>query len=232
MNKQQLFEIYSKYRLFPFSTIVLVFSIILTIFVIYPQIQKLISDQDKIRELNRKTSLLENKVQRLESLDEDDLKEKLAIALRTLPVEADFANALGMIQTLANTYQFIIISFQTSLSSEKEGLKLTNYSINLDLVGPKVLVQRFIDSINENFRLMRTIYIQTDVIGKENEASTVLSVDIFYSQVPSTIGAVDAPIPEITDKDEEFISELVRSQPAAEVQPILTGPRGKANPFE
>lgn len=232
MNKQQLIEVYVKYKFFPFSSIVIVFSIILTFFVIYPQIQKLISDQDKIRELNRKTTLLEDKAQKLEGLDEDDLKEKLAVALRTLPVETDFANALGMIQTLANTYQFIIVNFHTSLSSEKEALKLTSYSIGLDLIGPKALVQRFIDSINENSRLMRTIYIQTDLAGKENEASIVLSVDVFYSMIPSTIGAVDAPVVEISTKDQELISELARSQPAAEVQPILTGPRGKANPFE
>lgn len=232
MNKKELIDSYNKYKFFFFPFIITISSIMLTFFVIYPQIQKLISDQDKIRELNKKTTLLENKAQKLDSINEDDLKEKLAVALRALPIETDFAIALGMIQTLTSNYQFIIVNFQTSLSSEKEALKLTNYSVNLDLIGPKALVQRFIDSINENFRLMRTISLQINVTGKEDEATALVSVDIFYSRVPSTIGAVDVPIPEITDEDEEFISELARSQPVVETQPILTGPRGKANPFE
>lgn len=232
MNKQELIEIYTKYKFFFLLFIIVVSSIILTFFVIYPQVQKLISDQDQIRELNKKTTLLEDKAQKLDSINEDDLKEKLAVALRALPAETDFAQALGMIQTLANSYQFIIVNFQTSLSTEKEGLKLTNYSVNLDLVGPKILVQRFVDSINENFRLMRTVSLQINVTGKKEEATTVVSVDIFYSRVPATVGAIDAPLPEISNSDEEFISELARSQPVVEAQPILTGPRGKANPFE
>lgn len=232
MNKQELMESYSKYKFFLFPFIVVISSIILSFFVIYPQIRKLISDQDKLQEINKKTALLENKAQKLNSINEDDLKEKLVVVLKTLPSETDFANALGMIQTLATSYQFTIINFQTSLPSEHEAIKLTNYSVNLDLSGPQALVQKFIDNINENFRLMRSISIQTSITGKKDEAETVLSVDIFYSRIPSTVGAVDAPLPEISTKDEELISDLVRSQPTTEIQPQLTGPRGKANPFE
>lgn len=232
MHKQELVEIYSKYKFFLFPFIVVISSIVLTFFVIYPQAQRLISDQDKLQEISKKTAFLEGKAQKLESIDEDDLKEKLAVVLQTLPVEADFAKALGLIQTLASNYQFVIVNFQTSQPSEKEALKLANYSVNLNLLGPKALVQRLIDSINENFRLMRIVNMQISFAGKEDETTTVLSVDVFYSQIPSVVGAVDASLPEISTKDEEFISELAKLQPAVETQAIPEGLKGKANPFE
>lgn len=231
MNKEGIINIYSKYKFFLFPLIIVIVTISIGYFVIYPQIGNVLSSQDKISEINRKTTSLNEKVKKLEKLDEEDLKDNLAVALKTLPQEADFANTLGIIQTLAAQYQFIIVNFQTSRNDDKS-LKLSSYGVSLDLLGPKDLVERFIDSINTNFRLMRTGRLEINTPAGSEEATTLITVDVYFSSIPTTIGAVDAPLAELTQDDEERLSELSRSQPVVVEELIPQGPRGKPNPFE
>lgn len=231
MNKEGFINIYSKYKLILFPAVIVIVTILIGYFVLFPQIGNLISSQDKITEISRKVKVLNEKVKKLESLDEQDLKDKLAIVLNTLPQEADFAKTLSIIQTLAVQYQFIIVSFQTGRSDDKS-LKLASYGVSLDLSGPKDQVERFIESINTNFRMMRTGRLDINIPQGGNDATTTLSVDVYFSQIPTSIGAVDAPLAELTNQDEELINELESSQPIIAEEFIPLGPRGKPNPFE
>ena len=232
MNKEEFLNIYIKYKFFLFPFLIVIASLMVGFFIIYPQWRRIIADQDRIAALDKKTVLLEGKARTLDSIDEADLKEKLVVALKVLPAESDFANTLGIIENLANQYQFIIINFQTSQPGGKESLKLTEYAISLDLLGPRDLVKKFIDSINENFRLMRTGRIEINIPPLRDEATANITVAAFFSQIPESLGSIDASLPEISDEDEQLISDLANRQPFVAPAPSSGGPTGKPNPFE
>lgn len=232
MNKEEIVNIYIKYKFFLFPFLIVMACILVGFFVIYPQWSRIIADQDRIAALDKKTSLLESKARKLDSLDEKDIKEKLAVALKVLPAESDFATTLGLIQNLANQYQFIIVNFQTSQSGGKENLKLTEYSISLDLIGPRDLMKKFIDSINENFRLMRTARLEINIPSSKDEVTANITVDAFFSQIPQSLGSVDAPVPEISNDDERLMTELASQQPYVAPTTVSGGPKGKTNPFD
>lgn len=231
MNKETIIGVYSKYKFFLFPTIIVLVTVLLGFFVIFPQIGNLTSSQDKISEINKKTLVLNEKVKKLERIDENELKDKLAVVLKTLPQESDFANTLGIIQNLAAQYQFIIVNFQTSRGDDKS-LKLATYGVSLDLLGPKDLVEGFINSINTNFRLMKTGRLELNFPQGRDDATVLLNVEVFYSVLPTTIGAVDTPISELTNQDEELLQKLSSSQPTIIEEFFPTGPIGKPNPFE
>lgn len=232
MHKEDLAKTYNKYKLVLFPLMVIISAIVLGYFVFYPQIEKLMANQDKISNINKKIQILEKKAQQLENLDENDLKDKLEVALRSLPAEADFANVLAIVQNLAAENQFEIVNFQTGNPGEGASQKVAEYSVNLDLKGPAEFAKGFIDSLNGSFRMMRTSSIGISVSSTENNITSAVTLNIYYSAIPTSIGGVDTPINELSKEDEDLIGDLTNLQPVFATQEAPTGPRGKTNPFE
>lgn len=232
MHKEDIINLYTRYKLFLTPFIVVVSAIFIVYFIIYPQAEKIISLEDKISQMNKKKILLEEKIQKLQKLDEFDLKGKLNIVINTLPSDRDFANVLGLIQNLVSDYRLTLENFQTQ-SSEEKSAKVSSYSVNLGLKGPRSLVKGFIDSINSSFRLMRTNTISLTITPDENETSLGMTVNVFYSVIPASVGAVDSPLSELSSQDENLIQEIAGQQQLyVEVSSTPSGPRGKINPFE
>lgn len=232
MNKEIFLNIYSKYQFFLFPFFVVVPTILIGYFMLYPQLGRLLSSQDQIASVNKKAVLLNEKIRKLKSVDEEQIKQNLAVTLQALPQDVDFANSLGIIQNLANQYQFAMINFQTSKATDSKSLKLSSYTLSLDLLGPKDLVKRFVDSINSNFRLMKMAHLEINIPPGRDEATALVTVEVFSSQIPTSIGTVDTPLPEITKDDKDLLEQLASSRPIVIEEVFSQGPRGKANPFE
>lgn len=233
MNKAEVSKFYQNYRLYIFPVIVGLSSLILIIFVIYPQTVKLITSQKVQTETISKAGFLATKVQALESYDSTDLKLKEELALNSYPADKDFVSALSLLQNLTAQSGFNTISIALGSDAYK-GSNAKSYNIKLDILGPSALLPILLSNIESSTRLMRVSSVETSV-GKDQIATISLNVDVLFSSAPAGFGSVDSPLPSLSQEDEEVIAKLARTRtPVAPQQTTVgpLGPRGKANPFE
>lgn len=234
MKKENLSKFYSVYRSQIFSAIVAISSLFLLVFVIYPQTVKLISNQQAMGDLNKKSQLLETKVTALENYNGEDVSRKLGIALATLPADKDFGNILGLLQHLTSQLGFSISSITFSGSGGSKVGNLGSVGVKMDIKGAKAMVQTLLNNLESSPRLIRVSNIDIAPSRQNSQATEVsLVVEALYSQLPQNVGGVDSPLPVFSQKDEELISKLESS--SAEVSSsssAVPSTRGKSNPFE
>lgn len=227
--KKLLSEYYQKYKLYVFPAIVVLSSLVLIIFVIYPQAVKLITDHKDEGDILNKSKFLEAKAQTLENIDPAVLNKKVDFALSSYPTEKDFVSVIAILQNITTQSGYTIVSI--SLGSGSTDSKIQSYDIKLDVSGSRSLLPILLTTIESSPRLMKVSSVEI-VSGGSTDASTIaLTVNILYSSAPKEFGEVDSDLPELSSKDEEIVAKLARS---GSIPPISTqlGPRGKTNPFQ
>lgn len=233
MKKEVFLRFYLNFRLYIFPIVVALSSLILIVFVIYPQIVKLIDNQKVQRDLITKSKFLEAKASTLENLDQAELEKKVGYVLNAYPPEPDFINVLGILQSVANQNGFNITTLSVN-SGSGGSAGIQKYGIKLEAFGGKNLLPRFITSIESSKRIMKlgSVEISPGIDG--NSVTVSLGVEVLYAKAPLSFGNVDSPLPEISQKDEELISTLAafNAPVSGPVQPSSSSPRGKSNPFE
>lgn len=227
--KKELFEYYQKYKIYVFPAIVALSSLVLIVFVIFPQTIKLISEHKDEGDFFNKSKFLEAKAQALESLDPEDLNRKVYFALNSYPTEKDFISAMGLLQNITSQSGYSLVSM--SLGSANSDIKIQSYLIKLDVSGSRSLLPMILANIENSPRLMRVSSVEVASKGNTDAAIITLTIDVLYSSAPKEFGAVDSALPELSQQDEEIVARLARGSSQQE-QSTLTGPRGKANPFE
>lgn len=231
--KKDLFKFYQTYNIYIFSGVIFFSCIILIVYVIYPQITKLLSNQKIEREVLKRIDFLEVKAQALEGYQSEDLSSKVKFALVSYPADKDFASIIGIIQNLSASSGFNIVILDLSTSSQGTGANLS-YNIKLEAIGPVKRMQGFLDNIEKFPRLIRVNSIQTS--NSSGDSITIsLSLDILYSPVGEDFGSVDSPIPDLTEREKELLAKLPGLAPSLTSGLSSTSsalPRGKSNPFE
>lgn len=233
MKKDVILKYYQKYKLYIFPTVVALSSLILIIFVIYPQTAKLIANQKVEGDIRSKSNFLEVKAQTLESYDPEDLNKQVNFTLNAYPTEKDFIPALSLLQNLISQSGFSSISTSFGAASVKSA-NTQSYSIKLDLLGPLSFLQDLLNNIEDSPRLMRISNVEAVGGGDRKVANISLEVEVLYSSAPTEFGSIDSPLPELSQKDQEVIVKLARLGTVVnplQITPQL-GPRGKVNPFE
>lgn len=237
IKKEQALKFYLNYKEYVFSVVVVLSSLILIIFVIYPQTSKLISNRQVEEDINQRSKFLEAKAQALESYDQEDLKLKVGKVLSAYPVDKDLVAAVSLLQDFITQSGFSIISISIESGSIKAGTQ--SFSIKLEILGAKASLPVILTGIENSTRLMRVSSIETTSGRDPVSATASLTVDFLYSSAPEGFGSVDSPIPELSQKDEEVLTKLVAvgggTTPVVQPEiplPSELPPRGKANPFE
>lgn len=232
MKKESLIKFYQSHRLYIFPAVVALSSLFLILFAIYPQTVKLIENQKKTEELIAKSEFLETKVTALESYDSEDLSRKVGLALAAFPSEKDFGSILGLMLQQTARSGFNINSFSLSNIGGKLG-NSDSFDVKLEIKGSRDLFQAFINDIENSSRIVRINSIDISVTQASQTVDASLVLGVLYSQLPSSFGTVDAPLPQISQKDEEQLVALVKASEAVPVQEAVQfSPRGKSNPFE
>lgn len=231
MKKEDILNFYQKYKLIIFPVLVSVSSVILIVLVIYPQLAKLISNNEMYNTINERSKFLEVKAVELNSLDETDLQNKLNLSLAALPPSKDYTEVISILQSLTNKTGFNIISLQFGQSADSKGDK-SNFAVKLDIVGPKVTLDALLDNIEKSYRPMRVSGMElTTNSGGSAVVNVALAINVYFAQLPSSIGSIDAPLPQLSQKDQELITSL-SSSVNVPTTPNVEISRGKVDPFE
>lgn len=231
MKRQEALKFYSKYNFYIFPSVVALSCLLLIVFVIFPTLSQLISNQKTTGELANKHKALEAKASALEGFSEEDLKFKLSSLLNVFPTEKDFGNALFVIQGITKELGFIISSFTIGGGSEKGE---QSYIVKITLQGLKTSFPTLLNKIESSKRVMR---IQTIDITQGRDLQFLeanLSIEVFFASAPSGFGGVDSPLPSLSEREEELIASFASgTAPSAALQEeVIPTTIGKANPFE
>lgn len=228
MKKENLVFIYHKYRLIIFPTVIVLSCFILIVFVMVPQIASFLKNSKTEADFKTKSEFLDTKVEALESLDEKDLQKKLKDVVASFPQEKDFVILISLLQkiTSENGFNMTSLSFGGSGSSKDSG-----YGILIEVVGPKNIFARLLNSIEVSPRLMRIDRIEVSSGKSGDVISANLAISALFAPIPGNLGSIDSPLPEISTGEEELMAKLARDQEI----PLTTvefSAIGKSNPFE
>lgn len=232
MEKQILLDFYKKYRPLIISLSIGVSSLVLIIVVILPQLNSLMNDQKKYNDINNKSQILEVKAKELSTLNEGDLKNKVSVALSSLPTDKDLYSIIGVIQNVINGRGFNLVGLQIGQTLGASS-KAQGFSVKVEVVGPKESLGQLLSDIEASPRVMKVSSF--DVASQSNSKLTDTNIDIsvFYASIPNNLGSIDAQLPKLSDKQEELISNLIKLTPVATTfTPVSGSSRGKSNPFE
>src|SRR3989344_6562377 len=205
----ELIRLYQVHKLYIFPIIVGLSSLILIIFIIYPQTVKLISNQQVSGEMFNKSQFLETKVQALESYDVDSLKSQVSFALGFYPTDKDIVPILGLLQNLAAESGFSVISMSLSGGGIKnQSSKAQSYGVKLEVLGPTQFLPSFLSKIEGSQRLMRVGSVDVTSAGSSKGSSVAIEVDVLYSTSSNDLGSIDSQLPELSQKNQEVIARL------------------------
>lgn len=206
-------------------------SLILIVFVIYPQTLKLIQNQKVQEDLIEKSKFLEAKASILEGLDEEDLAQKVEYTLIAYPIDRDFGNIVGLLQSLTNQNGFSISTLSVSPGSDTPDA-VQKYGVKMEILGSGRLLPRFITAIESSVRIMKVANIEVSPVRGGDIINVALEIEVLYAQAPKSFGGPDSPLPQLSSEDEELITKLATFGIPKTSQPVISQPRGKANPFE
>ncbi|OGE64342.1 hypothetical protein A3I48_02995 [Candidatus Daviesbacteria bacterium RIFCSPLOWO2_02_FULL_36_7] len=232
MKKADILKFYQTYRLFIFPAVVALSSLFLILFVIYPQTAKLISNQEDANALFAKSKILATKAAALKSINPEDVSQKVSYALQSLPADKDYGSTLDLLQQLIAQSGFSIASISFG-SSSKVG-DTDGFEVKLEVKGVKILLQSLLNNLENSSRLVRINSIDVASSQGTQAIDVSLAVEILYSQLPQSFGAEDAPLPQISQAEDELLAIIARTTTTVTTSETggVSSPRGKVNPFE
>lgn len=226
----EVLKFYHNYKIHIFPIIVAISSLVLIIFVLYPQITQLITNQKKEKDLIKKSKFLEAKAQELENYDQSDLERKINYATYAYPTDKEIVSAFGLLQSLAAQTSFSVVSL--NLGGNTKNGNIQAYNLKVELLGPSSLIPLLLKDIEDSPRLMRVNNVEASSVGSSQAANISLNISLLYSAAPTSFGSIDSPLPTLSQKDEEVIAKLAQVPIISPQEPTQLGPRGKENPFE
>lgn len=219
---------YDQYKILIVPVLVGVSSLFLVLFVIVPQLQSFLGGRATLQETEENLKILTVKAGGLESINEDDLRKKLAVALSALPPERDFAKAIGILQDVAALSGVSLSSIQIGQAQAESG---SGFSVKVELVASKLTMAHFLRQVESAPRVMKVqgLDLAFSRTGEGIDAAVVL--EVFFAPAPQALGAVTDSLPQISPEDEKVLLTLSNA-PVATFSATPSSPRGKPNPFD
>ena len=234
MNIDFVKAFYFKYRILICPTLVGISSLILIVFIIYPQILKLISNNEALNGVLAKNKNLEVKASQLENINDGELNQNLNLSLAALPMDKDLAGALGEVQSLVNQSGFNLLSL--SVGSGNDVGEFNGFNVKAEVEGSQVLLASLLTTIESSGRIMKVSSVELNRLSIKESVNAVVTIEVFYSPIPTTLGAIDSPLPKVEDKDKEVLANLAAARGFSGAVVVTSGdlsvPVGKSNPFE
>lgn len=233
MNKELITSLYTKYRIIIYPVLVGVASAILIILVIWPQTVGYFKDRENVAVLGEKQKVLQVKASELETLDDSELKHKLAALIAALPSDEDFPGTIGAVQRLGIQSGVVLSSVQIGQQKKSGTGEVSNYSVSLEILAPLAAINEFITSAEKSGRVMKVSSIELGSLRTSDNVSATITLEIYYSSAKEVTGSMDNPLPKITSDEEVVIATLASSLPnVVDPSAPVALPQGKVNPFE
>lgn len=230
--------LYIKYKQYIIPAAVLIIALLISVLVTVPQFMRLFETFATIEDLTNQRQFYQEKAAELESANLASYQEDLNVALIALPVDKDIPGVTGEILT-ALSGSGMTLDGITFSNSPAESEKVEEFSMRVDVTGSEAALQNFLERVKVTPRIIKLTSIESSK-GRNGDMSATIGFVTLYQKLPSNIGAVDAPLPELTKENSEILADIkaragniptAGSTGSGRGSDGTTGPVGKLNPF-
>lgn len=202
---------------------------LLSVLVVSPQVQNILSARSRIAQLRQDNQTLLDKKNKLASLNKSLLATQAHIAVSAIPVDSSGLSALAAARNKAFNSNISVSQIGvTEVETSKKGHK--EVELQLELNGTLANILSFMDSLKESAPIMRISNIKMVSDG------VILSADVgiktFWAELPSTLPPLKQPLDLINEKDKDMLKEMsnLKTEPLSSASPASAS--GKENPFQ
>lgn len=225
--------LYIRYKQYLVPAIVLIIATLITVLVTVPQFLRLFETFKRINDLTEQREFYRTKVAELEQIDQETFQEDLDTALLALPVEKNITGVAGeLLAALSGSGMSLDgISFS---NSPPESQKVEEFGLKVDVTGTEEQLKNFLERVKLTPRMIKMTSLE---VGKARDTRISAGVGFvtLYQQLPSNIGAVDEPVPVISQESLEVLANIksrALSLPSIDSSSGAGGGNfGKLNPF-
>lgn len=221
-----------KYRLIILPVFSVVFSLIVVLLLVIPQIQRIVNNQKDLESANKAQTELEDKANILEKVDLDEYKENLSTALAAIPPQQDTPAVLGEVLFLIGDSGMKIDSLSFTQPS-KDG-NIESFSSLIGISGTKAGLDTFLNKARKVPRIMKVLglSVTSSATGEKIQASITLAS--YFQGLPTVLGNIDQPVSLPTEQELAVLREIKSYQSLVPVRASedVTGPTGKSDPFQ
>ncbi len=219
-----------KYQLYIIPLIGLLITILLLIFLIIPQIQKLSKANEDLALLSQQQELLNKKITDLQQVNVEDIKNKYQISQLALPADKNIPSAVSQFQQIATQNNVELTSLGIAPGNPSGG---TDYLLfKVEISGNLNQISVFLNSIKEGPRIMKVSSIEISG-GLEGTYQASVSVFVYYQPAQNTLGNLEDPVTPLTPADQALLDDINnKSKTYSFLENGTSVPRGKLNPFD
>lgn len=205
------------YREFIITALLLMGSIGIGTFFVWPGVQKALLLRKQIQSLAVEIDTLRSKATLLRSMEEETLAQNLADLTTALPGDVSIASIFATIDGVISetgvtvgTYAVDSSAIGFTKSSQKKGKQDASGSsfipIELAAKGSLEQIQRFITLLPNVRRLFRVHQVTLSI--RENGVTSTVATDVPYKKLPTVIGGTGSPLVPLSKKDEELLARV------------------------
>lgn len=241
----QLSRVYRAYQNIVISGIIILFSIVGVIVGVVPATQKILNQFEASSVLAEELDTLQRKIDVLDSLDEEGLRQNLDTVLSAVPGDKSIPTVFNAVEGVAAKAGVTItdmtiagvgnVSTQSGVQTALEkqlGTRVMPFSVTIQ--GPISAIQQFIVFTPQVRRLLRLRTFSMTFPKKEEALRVNLQMDAFYEPFPTSLGSVGTIITPLSEKDHALIERVSQFELISGVAAVLPPPslgEGKVNPF-
>ncbi len=226
-------EIYQKYEVFILPIFSVTISLLLLLFVILPQFQRFFSGNRLVTEANQKYDSLNKKVGTLENINTTVYQNNINTSLIALPADQDIPGAISQIIFILSSskLQLNSIAITNTLNPLGDGA-ITDYQVRIEASGDTIGLKNFISKIKESPRLMKVNGIDIVQERLTGKIQVVVTIQVYYQSLPSSIGDVEQPISPPSDKEVQILQQIESFSKKTPAVNTSSSTKGKSDPFQ
>ena len=187
---------------------------------------------------------MDEKVTELGSLDKEALKKQVESLMEIVPTEKDPATLIAVLKKSAEEYNLDLGAFKldpgeigtaeadlarvektdTKAEKSKKSTKSLLYQVeeallSLNIVGEEEDVLKWLSSLSQTAPLVKISSFHIVYANDSDKTSLAINCQYFFNKLPEVLGAIDAPLPEISNDELALIRsmEIIKKYPKATV---------------
>ena len=233
------------YQGFVVSGAILLFGTVAFAFAVLPGIRATRDLYENLKDIKKEVQALSGKLTFLQSVSEDDIRDRLMIMLSAVPAEKSVPTIFSTVEGFAKQTGVSIAEMSllspgslstgaaTRQSAAEKKIGASTLPFTLNASGTYDEIRAFVGQINKIRRIfdVTSFDISTTSTG---DTTVRLSLTVFYQSIEEKVGSIKSPVVALTTKEEEVFMKV--SQYPDVSRTFLEAPAadfsgGKRNPF-
>jgi Tfp pilus assembly protein PilO len=203
---ENLVVLYKHYKEFMLPIGVIIVSILVIFYIVFPQIQQYFTSQDSVKAEQQKLTTLKNNYSLLASLSDATIASNLQTLSLALPPQKDFAGIIGAITYLSAKTSVSVGDFEFSLgnlsASNFGGTAYPSTKIDISLRGNTKDIIKFTHEISKSMPIAEVT--ELDVSG----SSGTVTVLFYYKAFPAQNISAQAQIVPLSANQLSLVNDI------------------------